>query len=151
MQRQHYLLRFGLHGHNAHARLLARRPDRLRIRGICLVALNERPDFARRGQAHLMPQLRQSVSPLMRAAAGLHHQERWFTDSKPFEQASPLELQPFYAARVVHHPMQLEQLLGDIDRNNGRVHDGLLCSKTSHLGPGWRRAQASREGGFHTI
>lgn len=101
MQRQHDLLRLDLYWHKAHARLLAGCPDRLCIRGICLVALNERPDFARRDQAHFVPQLRQSASPLMRAAASLHHRERWLADGKPFEQANPLELRPFYAARVV--------------------------------------------------
>ena len=58
MQRQNRLLRFALHCYKFHPRTLRCLPNRLRIRGIALVALDKRPHKLTRDQANFMTQRR---------------------------------------------------------------------------------------------
>src|SRR3954469_20675971 len=64
------LLAFG--SHKAHGRALGGLADRLGIRGIVLLPLDERLDVRRRDQPDRMPEHANLARPIMGAAAGLH-------------------------------------------------------------------------------
>ena len=66
------LLRLALHGHEAHGRPLGGLADRLGIRHVVLLALDERLHVGRRDQPHLVAELADRAAPVMRARAGLH-------------------------------------------------------------------------------
>lgn len=118
MQRQHHLLSLRLHRHEPHARLLDRRPDRPRVSRIGLVALNERTDHLGRQQLDIVAELEQLAAPLVSATASLHRDQCRLPVGEPCQHLIALELQPLDAAGVGLDPMQLEHLLGDVDRND---------------------------------
>src|ERR671911_2293934 len=63
---------FTLHGDKAHGRALGGLADRLGIRHVVLLALDERLYIGRRDQPHLVAELSDGAAPIVRARAGLH-------------------------------------------------------------------------------
>lgn len=66
------LLRLTLHRHEPHGRPLRCLADRLGIRGIVLLSLDERLYVGRRNEPHLMAEALQLATPMMRSSARLH-------------------------------------------------------------------------------
>ena len=66
--------RDGLERDEAHARARRRLLDRLGVRGIVLVPLDERFDVARRQQPYRVTELLDRAPPIVRRSAGLHRQ-----------------------------------------------------------------------------
>ena len=66
------LLAFRLHRNEAHGGAQCRLNDRLGIRHIVLLALDERLDVDRRDQAHIVSQLLKLAAPAMGRGASLH-------------------------------------------------------------------------------
>ncbi len=66
------LLRLALHGDEPHGRALGGLADRLGIGHVVLLPLDERLHVGRRDQPHLVAELADRASPVVRARAGLH-------------------------------------------------------------------------------
>jgi hypothetical protein len=95
-------------------------------------------------------QSNQSPTPVVRAAAGFHNDQRSSTVGKPLEHLGALQLQALDATGVHLDPVQLKHLLGNVDGNDGTFHDGLhfdVDDGIGNLALGRAQCKSQREGG----
>ena len=127
MQRQDCLLFLALDRDRLDAWLLHRRPDRLCVVRIVLVAAHEGPDHLRRQKPDLVTEFPDPAGPMLRAAAGLHRDQARRAIGEMFQKLRPHQPQVDDLARLHIDPMQLKHPLRRIHADDRSV--------SLHLGP----------------
>ena len=120
------LLRLALYGHEAHGRPLGGFADRLGIRHVVLLALDERLHVGRRDQPHLVTEIADCSSPVMRARAGLHGDAAARLTREEGQHLLAPELLAEQNTAGCARAVRLEHVLGQVQADGANPFHGRL-------------------------
>ena len=112
------LLSLRLRSNKTHLGSLCRNDNRLRVSCIILLAFHERPDILRCYQLHLVTAFCHISCPIMRAATGLHYNERRRVFRHELAKVLPRQLLTKHNLPRHRRPVYLENILRQIDSNH---------------------------------
>src|SRR5918993_2516429 len=120
------LLRLTLHGHKAHGRTLGGFADRLGIGHVGLLALDERLHVGWRDQPHLVAELADRPTPMMRARAGLHGDEAAGLACQEGQHLLAPEPLAEHDGAGRARAVRLEHVLGQVQADGANLFHGRL-------------------------
>jgi hypothetical protein len=136
----------------AHLWPLRRDHDGLGVRRIVLLALHERLHVMRSDQFHLMAKANYFAGPVMRAATGFHHHDRWSLLGHESEKHLSRQLLPKLQMPGHRGCVKLENILCQINSNHRIFCHGCRPFRSVAVNTtSWHIAMPSGEGGNHPI